>query len=176
MNNSSPRITRLLVLLAALAGFSLARAADPEAGGSVLSPVKRQEAVDQAKKLLGAHEMPAITSDPFHPAAFADVVASMGRSPGSTAGTTSGEKPATQSTGPRNERELLQSIGAGLRPSGFFVLGGQPTLVFGQKRVKAGGSLTITFEGAEYTLEITTISPPNFTLRLNREEFTRTIK
>jgi len=49
-------------------------------------------------------------------------------------------------------------------------------LVFGQKRVKAGGLLTITFEGNEYTLEIVSIAPPNFTLRLNREEFTRPIK
>jgi hypothetical protein len=48
--------------------------------------------------------------------------------------------------------------------------------VFGQKRVKAGGFLTITFEGNEYTLEIASIERPNFTLRLNREEFTRPIK
>ena len=34
----------------------------------------------------------------------------------------------------------------------------------------------ITFEGNQYTLEITSIDRTNFTLRLNREEFTRTIK
>ncbi len=82
----------------------------------------------------------------------------------------------TVQTGPRSGRDLLQAIGVSLKPSGFFVLGGEPTLVFGQKRVKAGGLLTITFEGSEYTLEIVSINQPNFTLRLNREEFTRPIK
>ena len=78
--------------------------------------------------------------------------------------------------GPRNPRELLRTIAAGLKPSGVVVVGGEPTLVFGQKRVKAGGVLTITFEGAEYTLEIVSVFHPNFTIRLNREEFTRPIK
>jgi hypothetical protein len=70
----------------------------------------------------------------------------------------------------------LQAIGASLKPSGSVTLGGEPTLIFGEKRVKAGGFLTITFEGSEYTLEIVSIDRPNFTLRLNREEFTRPIK
>ena len=34
----------------------------------------------------------------------------------------------------------------------------------------------ITFEGTEYTVEVTAIENNNFTLRLNREEFTRPIK
>jgi len=170
------RPTGPLALLAALSGFTLARAADPAVATSVLSPTKRQEVVDQATKFLAPRDMPAVTSDPFHPAGFEELIAESGRPPGTTGGTTPRDGAPTQPTGPRNDRDLLQSIGAGLKPSGFYILGGQPTLVFGQKRVKAGGSLTITFEGTEYTLVVTTIAPPNFTLRLNREEFTRTIK
>jgi hypothetical protein len=34
---------------------------------------------------------------------------------------------------------------------------GTPSISFGQKRVKAGGVLTITFEGNQYTLEIVSI-------------------
>lgn len=177
MNHSLHRLTRLFVLPAALAGFSLARAAEqPDLAASVDSPTKRQEAIDAGTKLLAHHEEPAVTSDPFHPAGFDELVASIGRPGGSATGTASGETSPAQPTGPRNSRELIQAIGAVLKPSGFFVLSGQPTLLFGQKRVKAGGTVTITFEGNQYTLEITTIAPPNFTLRLNREEFTRTIK
>lgn len=169
MNQFSPR---LLVLTAALVACSLSRAADP----AVLSPAKRQEVLDQARKLLAPREPVAVANDPFHPEGFAALIAEIGRPAGSATSAAAGAAVVQQPTGPRNQRELLQAIGAGLKPSGFFVLGGQPTLVFGQKRVKAGGTLTITFEGTEYILEVTAITPPNFTLRLNREEFTRTIK
>jgi hypothetical protein len=176
MITSSPRPGRSLVLLAALAGITLVRAVAADPVGSVLAPAKRQEMIEQAARLLATRELSAVTSNPFNPEAFAEVVSAMGRPAGSsTTGGGQGET-AAQPSGPRNDRELLQAIGADLKPSGFFVLGGQPTLIFGQKRVKAGGNLTITFEGTQYTLEIATITPPNFTLRLNREEFTRTIK
>jgi hypothetical protein len=176
-NHITCRPARLFVLLAALAGGALSRAADPAAAGSVATPAMREEALDQARKLLAPRELLAVTNDPFHPAGFEELVAGIGRPAGTPAGPApGGDTAAVQPTGPRNNRDLLQAIGAGLKPSGFFVLGGSPTLVFGQKRVKAGGTLTITFEGAEYTLEVTSIAPPNFTLRLNREEFTRTIK
>jgi hypothetical protein len=169
------RAARWPALVAVLAGFTLSRAADP---ASVLTPLKRQEILDQATKLLAHRESAAVTNDPFHPAGFEELVAESNPRPTGTAATNAGPKETTasQPVGPRNDHDLLQAIGSGLKPSGFFVLGGAPTLVFGQKRVKAGGNLTITFEGTEYTLVVTTITPPNFTLRLNREEFTRTIK
>lgn len=88
-----------------------------------------------------------------------------------------GAAPAVTGGGtPKGPRGLLESIAASLKPSGYFVIGGQPTLVFGQKRVKAGGTLTINFEGREYTLEVVALDRTNFTLRLDREEFTRPIK
>jgi len=175
MTTSLQRLGRSLGLLATLAGFTLARAAEADAAGSVLSPLKRQEVIDQAAKLLAAREITAVASNPFHPEGFEALVAGMDRPAGSTTGGTTGETPA-QATGPRSNRDLLQAIGAGIKSPNLIILGGQPVLLFGQKRVKAGGTLTITFEGTQYTLEITTITPPNFTLRLNREEFTRTIK
>lgn len=148
-------------------------------GDTVLSPAKRQEALERGKALIAPREITPIAVNPFYPTAFNEAVAGMGRvsgpaTPSHQEGGTDSAK--TAPTGPRTDRELLQAIATALRPSGFFTLGGQPTLVFGQKRVKAGGSVTINFEGADYTVEITTITPPNFTLRLNREEFTRTIK
>lgn len=170
MKTHLPRLigTTLLLLGAAAAA----------AGDTVLSPAKRQEALDRGKALIAPREITPIAVNPFYPAAFTEAVAGMGRVSGpatpSQDGGSESVKPAP--TGPRTDRELLQAIATALKPSGFFTLGGQPTLVFGQKRVKAGGNVTINFEGADYTVEITTITPPNFTLRLNREEFTRTIK
>lgn len=174
MTTSLQRLGRSLGLLATLAGFTLARAAEADAAGTVLSPQKRQEVIDQAAKLLAAREITTVANNPFHPEGFEALVAGMDRPAGSTTAGTTGETPA-QATGPRNDRELLQAIGAALKPKGLVVLRGQPTLSFGQKRVKAGDVLTITFEGNQYTLTVTAITPPNFTLRLNREEFTRTI-
>jgi hypothetical protein len=132
----------------------------------IQSPAKRQEILDKAKRLLAVREAPAPAPDPFHSEAFAEASGAVVRTP---VGTPSAH-------GPRSPQDLLQAIAGNLKPSGNFVLNGQRTLIFGQKRVKAGGLLTITFEGTEYTLEVTAIETNNFTLRLNREEFTRTIK
>jgi hypothetical protein len=139
-----------------------ARAAD------VSIPAKRQEALNSGKTLLAPGEATVSVKDPFHSEAFIEILLGS-RSQGSS------ETPVVRPQ-VRTDRDILQAIAANLKPSGYFVLGGQPTLVFGQKRVKAGGSLVIPFEGTDYTLEVVSIERPNFTLRLNREEFTRPIK
>ena len=161
------KLAQILVLIAA--GFAGVLAAAE--GDLVASPARRQDTLASAKKLLATREITPVTDDPFHSAAFYEMVAGLGHVPGTTspAGTSS-------PTGPRTDHDLLQAMAASLKPSGNFVLGGQQTLVFGQKRVKAGSSLTITFEGTEYILEIINIDRTSFTLRLNREEFTRPIK
>jgi len=158
--------------------FLLLGGALAAAGDTVLSPAKRQEALERGKALIAPREITAIAVNPFYPTAFAEAVSGMGRVTGPVTSTPEGgtETVNRPPAGPRTDRDLLQAIATALKPSGFFTLGGQPTLVFGQKRVKAGGSVSINFEGADYTVEITAITPPNFTLRLNREEFTRTIK
>jgi hypothetical protein len=146
-------------------------------GDTVLSPVKRAEALERGKALVTNREVVPPVVNPFYPPAFAEAVAAMGRVTGATTPVTDpGDTTVRPPTGPRNDRDLLQAIAQSLKPSGYIVLGGVPSLSFGQKRVKAGGVLTITFEGNQYTLEITSIDRTNFTLRLNREEFTRTIK
>ena len=159
---------RLLPLL----GLCLltARAAD-----EVVSSAKRTEAIDQGKALLATKDKAPEVKDPFHSIAFDETLAAnAGR--GSTAASTGESAVARPASGPRTNRDLLQAIAANLQPSGYFVLGGEPTLVFGQKRVKAGGTISIRFEDADYTLEIVSIERPNFTLRLNHDEFTRPIK
>jgi hypothetical protein len=146
-------------------------AAAPAAGatGGVLSPGKRAGSLDAAKALLAGTTYPANPGqvDPFHPAGF-----------GVQAPITSSDQPPPRDGGipvpPKDN--LLRSLAAALRPSGSFVIGGEPTLVFGQKRVKAGSTMTINFEGSAYTVEIAAVTNTTFTLRLNGEEYTRPIK
>ncbi len=135
------------------------------AGDVVLTPAKRQEVLDKAKKLLASREVTPPAIDPFHSEKFADMIAGP-RAPVA----------AAVVVAPKSDRDILQGIAANLKPSGYFVMDGVSALLFGQKRVKAGEYLTITFEGTEYTLEIAAIERTSFTLRLNREEFTRPIK
>ncbi|SDS11609.1 hypothetical protein [Opitutus sp. GAS368] len=158
------------------AGLLLAGGSVFATGETVLSPVKRQQALDRGKALVAAREIVPSAANPFYPTAFAEAVAAMGRASNATGTEGSGETNPRTAAGPRNDHELLRAIATSLKPSGYIVLGGQPSISFGQKRVKAGGVLTITFEGNQYTLEIVSIDRTNFTLRLNREEFTRTLK
>ena len=117
--------------------------------------------------------------DPFYSETFANVAAGV-VTPGAPAlennpagGVAGGPaRPA----GPRTSRDLLEAIATGIKPSGYLVLRGEPVLLFGQKRVKAGDALTLTFEGAEYTVVVTSIKAPNFSIRLNNDEFTRSIR
>lgn len=159
-----------MVLVGGLGALALG-AAEPS---DVLVPAKRIELIDQWKKTLRPGEVAEVAiANPFYPEGFAGSVAESNR-PVDRDGTS--EPSVAVQAGPRSSKEILQTIAQSLKPSGYFVLSGQQTLVFGQKRVKAGGTLTITFEGTEYTLEIVSIDRTHFTLRLNREEFTRPIK
>jgi hypothetical protein len=167
---SLPLFSRSLMLaLALVPAQSLLAQVEP-----IMSPAKRAEALEEARSLLAPKPIPASQANPFFSETFNDV-----RTGGAA---TSGGAPETATAavagpaGPKSGRDLLQAIAGSLKPSGYFVLGGTPTLVFGQKRVKAGGLLTVTYEGKEYTLEVTSLDRTNFTLRLNREEFTRPIK
>lgn len=155
--------------------FCFASAATSLAEESVLNPAKRADTLAQGKALLSPPAPAASLKDPLHSEAFSEALAAASGRP-ATPGVAEAATQAAPKAGPRSNRDLLQAIAANLKPSGFFVLSGEPTLVFGQKRVKAGGTISIRFEDTDYTLEVVSIERPNFTLRLNREEFTRPIK
>ena len=167
-----------------LVGLALLSARLPaeEVPSAVSAPAKRHELLERAKSTLAAQTttLPADLANPFNPPAFAELMGTARRATGTPTTATTGavaDNPSVKVPGGvKTDRDIIEAIAAGLKPSGSYVIGGEPTLVFGQKRVKAGGHLTITFEGTEYTLEIVSIERPNFTLRLNREEFTRPIK
>lgn len=146
-----------------------------------IAPPKRAEVLASAQQLLAARDAtaPAGLKDPFHSPAFLEAVGASGVAAAVTPGGAPagpGGAPAARPAGPRGSSELIAAIGEALRPSGFIVRGGVPSIAFGQKRVKAGDTLTITFEGAEYTVGITALDRTNFTIRLGNEEYTRPIR
>lgn len=164
---------RILASLALLPLAALAADVPP-----VIAPPARATSLATLQKLLAPRDAaaPADMVDPFHSDSFANAASAAGSTSAAPTGAATTAAVGSVRTGPRSAQELLATIADALRPGGYIVMGGQPSLSFGQKRVKPGGTLTITFEGAEYTLEVVSIDRANFTLRLNNEEYTRPIK
>jgi hypothetical protein len=136
---------------------------------AVSNPANRQATLDLAARLLAFEEknaagLPADLVDPFNPAGFGAQAAA---SPG---------KPGEVAHAAASDRQILQEIAARINPSGTISFDGQPLLLFREKKLKVGDSLTITFEGTDYVVVIAGIGQSSFKLRLNREEITRPIK
>lgn len=72
-----------------------------------------------------------------------------------------------------SDAEILAAVAPRITPTGTVVLGGEPILLFGQKRLKVGDVYPISFEGREYEVVITAIDRTSYTLRLNQELLTR---
>ncbi len=83
---------------------------------------------------------------------------------------------AAQGKAPVQQTSVLERIAERISPSGTLQLGGEPYLIFGQKRLRVGDLLTVTFEGQDYTLELVAIDRVTFTLRHEREQITRRIQ
>jgi hypothetical protein len=75
-----------------------------------------------------------------------------------------------------NDRQILETIAPKVNPTGTARIGTTDYLLFGQKRLKEGEMLTITYEGSAYLIEIVSIERNNFRIRLNSEELVRPIK
>jgi ribosomal 50S subunit-recycling heat shock protein len=134
---------------------------------AVLNPSKRQTTLDLAAQLLAAREnptekLPAELVDPFNPLGFAGPA-----KPSAT---------VRQAGRVNSDLDLLERIAPHITPSGALMLNGEPVLLFREKKLKVGDTLTITFEGATYMVVITAVDRSSFKIRLNREEITRPIK
>ncbi len=133
----------------------------------VAGPAKRQAVVDLANQLLAVGKsvptLPPQLVDPFNPPSFGAVPASHGKGPGDDAHHVV------------SDREVLEQIARRIDPSGIVSFNNQPMLLFGEKRLKVGDTLTITFDGKNYVVVVAAIDPTSFTIRLNREEITRPV-
>lgn len=173
----------LTTLIASLAALALVHRAAGQPAGTVVSPNLRAQSIERTLGLLNAKPAPIPEEqvNPFNPAAFNEAVTGTtvtnqgGENTGGTVtgGTTNVVKPAG---GPRTDRDLLIALASALRPGGSIVLGDNRILLLREKKVKVGEKLTLTFEGAQYVVEVTAINPTHFTLRYNSEEYTRPIK
>ena len=71
---------------------------------------------------------------------------------------------------PNQDRFVLESISTRIHASGVVKSNGQSFLLFRERKLKVGDTLTIGFGTADYTLVISEIQPTFFKVRLNREE------
>ena len=147
------------------------------AQNSDLVPTQKRAAVvalaDQLVQPRVLAEMPATLVVPFNPVGFdqpdpEEVKAQQAAAAAAAA--------AGTPVRPVGDRNVLSTLADKLSPSGTAIIGGEPILLFGSRRLKVGDRLTVTYEGNEYNLDITAINRTTFTLRLNREEITRPIK
>ena len=168
----SPARTLLLATVLALPGVMPALAQKSD-----LTPLpQRAITVELADRLIQPRvlaEKPAEMIVPFNPVGFEqpDLEELKARQAATTAAVAAGT-PVRQT----GDRDVLATLAEKLSPSGILIIGGEPMLLFGQKRLKIGDRLTVTYEGADYALDVTAIARTTFTLRLNREEITRPIK
>lgn len=169
------KTTRALLALAGLALWPLAAAAQQS---DLLPPKRRAVSVELAEKLLAPRQvapLPADAASPFAPPGFdqpdpEEVAAQQAAAAASAAASVGAE---TRLVG---DRAILDKLATYIVPSGIARLGDESILLFGQKKLKVGDRLTITFEGSDYDLDITAIGTTTFTLRYHREEITRSIK
>jgi hypothetical protein len=142
----------------------------------LVTPQKRDETVALAAKLLTPRELAALPASPvvpFNPPGFEQPDPEELKALLAAAAAANASNTPVRAAG---DRGILESLAERLAPSGTAEIGGESILLFGQKRLKVGDRLTITFEGVDYDLDITAIGRTTFTLRLNREEITRPIK
>ena len=156
------RIDRLVTGMAIACGLAVLAFGQ----GSVSPPAKRQTTLDLANRLLASREktaaaLPADLVDPFNPPGFGAAAPE--------------SRPGEVTHAKASDSEILQEIASRITPSGMVMFNDQPMLLFREKRLKVGDSLTITFEGTDYVVVISAIEQNSFKLRLNREEITRPI-
>ncbi|QYM79566.1 hypothetical protein K0B96_02815 [Horticoccus luteus] len=153
----------LLIALAARTAFGAARADVPP-------PADRAPVIELARRLAQPPKVEPLAVDlpqPFNPPGF-DLPDPSERRP--TAAPAAGEPAA-----PVTDRQVLEKIAARIRPSGLVIINGESLLIFGQKRLKVGDHLIVTLDKTDYDVEITAIDSAGYSLRLNRDEITRSL-
>lgn len=165
--------TSLIPLLLGLVCWPVLASAQ---ASDLVPPQKRAETVELAQAILQDRDLPAVSADtpsPFAPPAFEQPDPEELRARQAAAAAAAAAGVAARPVG---DRAVLENVSVHIVPTGIVRLGGEAILLFGQKRLKVGDRLTITFEGANYDLDITAIGTTTFTLRYNSEEITRSIK
>lgn len=164
--NVRPRFPLALLGLALLTG-----ATDLWAQRANILPPNRREATVDLARSLADRPGPAPVAEELNNPFFPNSRKPKPAAPGEVAAPASPPQ-----SGPANNYELLETIAPELNPTGTVILGGEPLLLFGQKKIRVGDVLPVIFEGNRYTLIISAIETSYFTIRLGDAELTRPIK
>lgn len=137
------------------------------ARGQVSNPTQREKTIELAQRLLNkpsqTASLPDKLTDPFNPETLA--------APAPMPGAKGTEVPQ----GVASDRAILREVAPSIEPSGVMMFGNERLLLFGEKKLKVGDTLTITFEGKKYLIVVAGIGQSSFKIRLNNEEITRPI-
>lgn len=145
--------------------LSLAAPVLGQGDGPVVSvPATREATLATVARLVAVPLAPAaaaIAKDPFYPAAtdLTDLTEKVKADPSLI-----------------SPQERLEQIAAQINPTGSVTLGGEPYLLFTEKRQKIGDKVTVSIDDVEYEVEIVNIDKSRFRLRYNNLETTRSIK
>lgn len=140
-------------------------------------PQKRQPVVEKAQKLAAPAALDALPADlksPFNPPGFDQPDEAEEKARAAAAAAAAEQK--VEPLKPMGDREILLAIADRITPSGTIVMGGEPILLFRQKKMKVGEKLSVSYEGRSIEVEITEITRTSFSLRFNRAEISRPIK
>ena len=140
---------------------SVLLSAEPAMTSDILPPQKRAVSVELAERLAKPTsedlQAPTDIRNPFNQATEGKIEAALNR--------------------PASDAALLSILADQLKPTG--VMGRDESLVLllkGQKGVKVGDRLTLSFDGTPYTVEVIGVAKTNFSLRFNQAEIIRPIK
>ena len=153
----------LILLSAVTTGFSQGR--------GVSTPESRTAVLQKAREALAERPVPDANEfrslkDPFNPPEtdLKDLIVDTSARP--------------KDTGPRlmSDSDVLQSLAASIHPTGAVSIGGEPYLLFGEKRLKTGDTYTVTKDGVDYTVVINSIESSRFSIRYNSQVLFKQIK
>ncbi|ACB73930.1 hypothetical protein Oter_0640 [Opitutus terrae PB90-1] len=164
------------MLIAAVIGLAVVARVHAAAAADISTSEKRRPSLELAERLAQPPNLAPLPGElvhPFNPAAFGQPDPEELRA---IAAAQAAAQAAQTATKPTTDREFLQVIAARIMPSGTVIIGDEPWLIFGKKRLRVGDRLTVAYDGQDYQLELAGIDRTNFTLRLNRDEITRPIK
>lgn len=132
---------------------------------SISLPAAREKALADAARLSSGPQAPqriVVAVDPFAPP------------PANLKEVDPSAKDPAAST--RSAAELVALLAERIQPSGSMMLGGEPYLLFTERRQKIGDKMSVALEGVEYSVEIVSISNNRFRIRYQDREAERTIK
>ena len=157
---SLPRFSLSLIVAASSVGVV-------SAAPDLAPPKAREKVVSAAARVVAERTVPAAPSTP-PPNPFVAKEAEQAEEHIAT--------PSTATEPTLSGRDLLATLASRFPSTGTVSIGGEPILLLGQKRLKVGDSIAISFEGQSYELSIAAVSSTSFTVKRGENIHTRPVR